>query len=56
MPGIFIPASLFEKLGFDMVLNILRIWAYWRRSWLTSCTLVPEPRAMRLRREPLSSV
>ena len=41
------------KLDFDMLLNILRIWAYWRRSWLTSCTLVPEPRAMRLRREPL---
>ena len=33
-------------------LNILLICAYWRRSWLTSWTLVPEPAAMRLRREP----
>ena len=36
-----------------MVLNILRIWAYWRRRLLTSWTVVPEPRAMRLRRLPL---
>ena len=34
-------------------LNILLIWAYWRRSLLTSCTVVPEPGAMRLRRVPL---
>ena len=36
-----------------MDLNILRIWAYWRRRLLTSWTVVPEPRAMRLRRLPL---
>ena len=35
-PGIFIPAMRRAKLGLPMVLNILRIWAYWRRSWLTS--------------------
>src|SRR5271170_3971749 len=36
-----------------MDLNILRIWAYWRRRLLTSWTVVPEPLAMRLRRLPL---
>src|SRR5258708_4111889 len=53
MPGNFMPASFLPKLALPMSLNILRIWAYWRRSWFTSCTLVPEPRAMRLRRLPL---
>ncbi len=34
-------------------LNILAICAYCRSSWFTSCTVVPEPAAMRLRRVPL---
>ena len=36
-----------------MVLNILLIWACCLRRLLTSWTVVPEPRAMRLRRLPL---
>jgi manganese catalase len=36
MPGSFMPASLRAKLAFPMSLNILRICAYWRSSWLTS--------------------
>src|ERR1035441_7680925 len=48
MPGIFIPANRRAKLGLPMLLNILRICAYWRSSWFISWTLVPEPRAMRL--------
>jgi len=53
MPGIFIPDRRLAKLGLDMDLNILRICAYWRSRLLTSGTLVPEPRAMRFRRDPL---
>src|SRR5206468_3581114 len=53
IPGSFIPASLRAKLGLPICLNIFFIWAYWRSRLLTSCTLVPEPRAMRLRRLPL---
>ena len=53
IPGNFIPASLRAKLALPICLNILRIWAYWRSKLLTSCTLVPEPREMRLRRLPL---
>ena len=48
-----IPAIRRAKLGFPICLNIFFIWAYWRSRLLTSCTLVPEPRAMRLRRLPL---
>ena len=36
------------------VLNILRIWAYWRRRLLTAWTVVPEPRAMAANLEPQS--
>ena len=44
-PGSFNPASLlFMKLDRLMLLNILRICAYWRSRLLTSCTLVPERR------------
>src|SRR5260221_10247687 len=50
IPGIFIPAMRRAKLGLPICLNIFFIWAYWRRRLLTSCTLVPLPRAMRLRR------
>ncbi len=53
IPGSFIPASLRAKLALPICLNILRIWAYCRSRLLTSCTLVPEPREMRLRRLPL---
>jgi FKBP-type peptidyl-prolyl cis-trans isomerase FklB len=53
VPGSFRPARRRPKLAFPMSLNILRICAYWRKSWFTSWTLVPEPRAMRLRRLPL---
>ena len=53
IPGIFIPASLRMKLPLPICLNIFFIWAYWRSRLLTSCTVVPEPRAMRLRRLPL---
>jgi len=53
IPGSFIPASRRAKLGFPICLNILRIWAYCRSRLFTSGTLVPEPRAIRLRREPL---
>src|SRR5260370_38927997 len=52
IPGNFIPAILRAKLGLPICLNIFFIWAYWRSRLLTSCTLVPEPRAMRLRRLP----
>src|SRR5579872_3203874 len=53
IPGIFIPAMRRAKLGFPICLNIFFICAYWRSKLLTSCTVVPEPRAMRLRRLPL---
>src|SRR5215467_7014060 len=53
IPGSFMPAILRAKLGLPICLNIFFIWAYWRRRLLTSCTEVPEPRAMRLRRLPL---
>src|SRR5580704_7059507 len=53
IPGIFIPASLRAKLGLPICLNIFFICAYWRRRLFTSCTVVPDPRAMRLRRLPL---
>jgi hypothetical protein len=53
MPGNFIPAILRAKLGLPICLNIFFICAYWRSRLFTSCTLVPEPRAMRLRRLPL---
>src|SRR5208337_2508399 len=53
IPGSFIPASLLAKLALPICLNIFFICAYWRSRLLTSCTLVPEPRAMRLRRLPL---
>ena len=33
----------------------LRIWPNCLTSWLTACTLVPEPLAIRSRREPLIS-
>src|SRR6185437_15441520 len=33
-------------------LNIFRICAYWRSSWFTSCTVVPDPLAIRFRRLP----
>ena len=51
--GNFIPAMRRAKLGLPICLNIFFICAYWRSKLLTSCTLVPEPRAMRLRRLPL---
>ena len=50
---LIIPASPRVNPGLPMDLNILRIWAYWRSRWLTCWTVVPEPRAMRLRRLPL---
>src|SRR5438876_12101895 len=53
IPGNFIPASLRAKLALPICLNILRICAYWRSRLFTSCTLVPDPRAMRFRRLPL---
>jgi hypothetical protein len=53
IPGIFIPAIRLAKLGLPIDLNILRICAYCRSRLFTSGTLVPEPRAIRLRREPL---
>jgi hypothetical protein len=53
IPGNFIPAMRRAKLGLPICLNIFFICAYWRSRLLTSCTLVPEPRAMRLRRLPL---
>jgi len=52
IPGSFMPANFRAKLAFPICLNIFRICAYWRNRLLTSCTLVPEPRAMRLRRLP----
>jgi hypothetical protein len=53
IPGIFIPASRRAKLGFPICLNIFFICAYCRSRLFTSCTLVPDPRAMRFRRLPL---
>ena len=53
IPGNFIPAILRAKLGLPICLNIFFICAYWRSRLFTSCTLVPEPREMRLRRLPL---
>src|SRR6266852_3244298 len=53
MPGNFIPAIRRAKLGLPICLNIFFICAYCRSRLLTSCTLVPEPRAMRFRRLPL---
>jgi hypothetical protein len=53
IPGSFIPAILRAKLGLPICLNIFFICAYWRSRLLTSCTVVPEPREMRLRRLPL---
>src|SRR5579864_1751147 len=53
IPGNFIPASRRAKLGLPICLNIFFICAYWRRRLFTSCTVVPDPRAMRLRRLPL---
>jgi hypothetical protein len=53
IPGTFIPARRRAKLGLPICLNIFLIWAYWRSRLLTSCTVVPEPRAIRLRRLPL---
>src|SRR5579864_4422191 len=50
---IFMPASLRSMLPLPICLNIFRIWAYWRRRLLTSCTVLPDPRAIRLRRLPL---
>ena len=52
-PGSFIPASLRAKLGLPICLNIFFIWAYWRSRLFTSWIVVPDPRAMRLRRLPL---
>ena len=46
MPRIFILAML------PYCFIMRRMSAYWRRTSLTSCTLVPLPRAMRLRRFP----
>ena len=43
---------LLARPPLPICLNILAICAYWRRSWFTSCTLVPRPAAMRLRRVP----
>ncbi len=53
IPGSFIPAILRAKLGLPICLNIFFICAYWRSRLFTSCTVVPEPREMRLRRLPL---
>src|SRR4029077_9997824 len=53
IPGIFIPANRRAKLGLPICLNIFFICAYWRSRLFTSCTVVPEPREMRLRRLPL---
>src|SRR5580698_7039939 len=53
IPGNFIPAILRAKLGLPICLNIFFICAYWRSRLFTSCTVVPEPREMRLRRLPL---
>src|SRR5579864_3312408 len=50
---IFMPASLRSMLPLPICLNIFRICAYWRRRLFTSCTVLPDPRAMRLRRLPL---
>jgi len=52
IPGNFIPAILRAKLGLPICLNIFFICAYCRSRLLTACTLVPEPRAMRVRRLP----
>ena|SRR5436305_10196278 len=53
IPGSFIPASLRAKLGFPISLNIFLICTYCLRRLFTSCTVVPDPRAIRLRRLPL---
>jgi hypothetical protein len=53
IPLMPMPASRRAKLGLPICLNILRICAYCFSRLFTSLTLVPEPRAMRLRREPL---
>src|SRR5882757_4347615 len=53
IPGSFIPDILRAKLGLPICLNIFFICAYWRSKLFTSCTVVPEPREMRLRRLPL---
>jgi hypothetical protein len=53
IPGNFIDASRRAKLGFPICLNIFLICAYCRSKLLTSCTVVPDPRAIRFRRLPL---